>query len=179
MSSVAPSEIRCSRRAAASLRTSERMSFAAAAAIFLTPGSSSLHMALMLVSAPTQRRMSERWLRTLFAAIENSSTRTSSGSAVSSISFHNFGRSSSRSATRKTAITCASEAPSSSVRSRAALGPRRLTRRFATRVARISWRSRWARIASACGLRIGLGNASYSSRSTILSSASLRSSAAS
>ena len=42
--------------------------------------------------------------------------------------------------------------PSSSVRSSATLGPRRLTRRLATLVATISWRRRWARIASACAL---------------------------
>ena len=43
MSSLAPSEISRSRRAAASLRTSERISLPAAAEILRTPGSSSLH----------------------------------------------------------------------------------------------------------------------------------------
>ena len=43
----------------------------------------------------------------------------------------------------------------------------------------ISWRRRWARIASACALRIGLGKASNNCGSTSLSSASCSSSAAS
>ena len=58
-------------------------------------------------------------------------------------------------------------------------GPRRLTSRLATLVATISLRSRWARIASACALRIGLGKASNSCGSTSVSSASRSSSAAS
>jgi hypothetical protein len=43
---------------------------------------------------------------TLLAAIEKSSTRTISGSGVSSIFCHSFGRSSRRSATRNDTITC-------------------------------------------------------------------------
>ena len=159
MSSLAPSASRRSRRAAASLRTSARMSLVAAAEILRTPGSSIWHRAETRISPPAARMTSERCARMLCGGDREELDADRLRQRASSICVQSLSRSSSRSATRKAEMTCWSEAPSSSVRSKATPGPSRLTRRFATLVAMISLRSRCARMASAWALRIGFGKA--------------------
>ena len=92
MSSLAPSEMRRSRRAAASLRTSARISFACGGGDLADAGLEHLAQGVGLVSPPVARRMSDKCARTLLAAIANSSTRTISGSGVSSISRPQLGQ---------------------------------------------------------------------------------------
>ena len=96
---------RCSRRASASLRTSERISLVVAAEIVRIAGCSSATRSATLSSAPVERRMSETWLRTDRAATWNSSIRTASDTSASSIRSHNLGRSSRCSAARKATAT--------------------------------------------------------------------------
>ncbi len=149
ISSLAPSATRRSRRIAASFRTSARISLVAAAPILRTLGSRISVRTLTRVSPPAARTMSEICDRTLLAAIANSSIRMVSGTSASSISVHSCSSPRRCCATTKAAATWVSEAPSSSVRSSATLGPSRLTKRLAMSVARISCRSRWRRMASA------------------------------
>ncbi len=182
MSSLAPSAISRSRRAAASLRTSARISRSAAARDPTHARARTICTARRPGFRRRPRGECPRGASGCFAAaIVNSSMRAVFGQLRRPrSSSHSSSSSSSRSATRKAAITWPSDAPSSSVRSNGMPGPSRLTRRLATLVREDfvaqpmgANRHRHGPCASACG------NASNNCGSISLSSARRSSSAAS